>query len=117
MIDSPIQTRWNGIVSAPGSIHISTTFTAALTTHATSRTRSVRDEPITHIAHRLHPVGMVQLGPHPAHAHRRAGPPRGRAGRVQFGPNRYPTSRTVSTLSEWSSLDRSRRTHTSTTLL
>src|SRR5258706_1304624 len=61
MIARPIQTRWNGMVSPPGSMYISTTLTTALAIQPTISSRSVRDEPVANIADGLHSIRVVHL--------------------------------------------------------
>src|SRR5687768_11443101 len=66
---SPIQMRWNGIVSWPGSSSIAATQAADPSSHASRGSRLARGEAVSDMAHRLDPVGVVQLGPQPAHVH------------------------------------------------
>src|SRR5215475_7489706 len=68
-MDRLIQTRWKGIVSCPGSTHISQTLTAAKTLHPPTRSRLFRIESVAHMTNRLHSVMVVELGPQSPDAH------------------------------------------------
>src|SRR5689334_21277396 len=58
------QTRWNGMVSAPGKRYINVVFATANTSHPAATPALARGESITHIAHRLDP-NRGQLRPEP----------------------------------------------------
>src|SRR5262245_17779699 len=61
MTARPIQIRWNGIVSPPGSTYIRLRLMTALTIQAPISSRSVRNQPVANIAHGLHSVGVVEF--------------------------------------------------------
>src|SRR6266699_1126017 len=84
MMDSPIHTRWNGMVSTPGSTYIRPMLATAVAAQAASTSRSGRirrnsrsdrrtrasgrNKTVPDVADGLHTIGVVQFGAQPAHA-------------------------------------------------
>src|SRR5262245_40065865 len=61
-MDRVIQTKWNGIVSRPGSAYIAQMLTTANAIQPPSSNRLVRVEAVTHMPNGLHSLVGIELG-------------------------------------------------------